>query len=301
MYLKNTIATTVLVLLVRTIIAWTPGLSTPPRPRRTAVTRPDAPLSITTSRPLHQTPWTTALFAIHNNEDEDDEDEDDDDDIPDVDVSKFKPSSMSYGLNTGRSSPSQRKAMGRSATSTASIHICSNCASEFVKWMGRCPTCKEWNTLQEQVVARQSFDDFSMGGGRFGTSSASTNANFRSTSSWLDGTPGVFNSPTRLTDVIERKNDSSKERLEIPNDQELNNVLGGGIMSASLTLMGGEPGVGKSTLLLQMAASLAAECAPLPGIGMGPMPDQARDGPGPVWYISGEETQDQVWNALNDW
>ena len=90
-----------------------------------------------------------------DNEIVDDDDDDDDDDPPSVDVSQFVPPRASFGLNRGRSSPSQRKAMGRSGSSTAKIYICSTCGSESVKWMGRCPTCQEWNTLQEHAVTRQ--------------------------------------------------------------------------------------------------------------------------------------------------
>ncbi|GKZ01154.1 hypothetical protein MPSEU_001066800 [Mayamaea pseudoterrestris] len=248
---------------------------------------------------------TLKLRARSNEDDEDEEDDDDADDgydeIPNVDVANFKASTMAYGLNSGRSSPSQRKAMGRSSSGTASIHVCSNCASEYVKWMGRCPTCKEWNTLEEQFVSRQADGMMQLGAmsgrpatspmnGSFGRSSNNGN-------SWLDGTPGAgLNVPTRLLNVIHSSaNTKSREQLQVPDDQELNNVLGGGIMPASLTLMGGEPGVGKSTLLLQLAGSIAAECAPLPGIGMGPITAaQTTQGPGPVWYISGEETQDQI-------
>ena len=81
------------------------------------------------------------------------EGDDDDEDPPDVDVSEFKGEMITLG--PGKSSPSARKAMGASKSSSTKIHICTNCGSEFVKWMGRCPTCKEWNSLQEHVVQRK--------------------------------------------------------------------------------------------------------------------------------------------------
>ena len=224
---------------------------------------------------------TTALAATSDEDDDDDE-------PPDVDVANFKPPTMSFGINSGRSSPSQRKAMGRSSSSTASIHICMNCGSEFVKWMGRCPTCKEWNTLQEHAVTRQAPEP----------SNTRPVFSARNSNSWLDnGSSNVYskgnNVPVRMTEIYNKTQSDSwkKERLEIPDDQELNNVLGGGIHAGSLTLIGGEPGVGKSTLLLQTAAKLASLCQPTPGIGMGKIPV---DGPGPVWYVSGEETPEQV-------
>lgn len=229
----------------------------------------------------------TILLARRNGDDEDDED------IPEVDVSQFQPPSLlSYGLYSGRSSPMQRKAMGRSASGTASIHVCTNCASEFVQWMGRCPTCREWNTLQQQVVTRQALP-----GGVAGSRPrpSPTQGNGPPADAWFGGAPGVGRTPTRLADVIQKsQGTAANERLHVPDDQELNNVLGGGIMPASLILMGGEPGVGKSTLLLQVAASIAAECPSMPGIGMGSASPDVTKGPGPVWYVSGEETQEQV-------
>ena len=86
----------------------------------------------------------------------DDDNDDDDDEPPDVDITQFSPpkSSVSYGPGRGRSAPSQRKAMGTSGSSSTSVHVCTNCGAEFVKWMGRCPTCREWNTLQEFKVDR---------------------------------------------------------------------------------------------------------------------------------------------------
>ena len=99
----------------------------------------------------------TAMVLLHARYSDEEDGDDDDDDVepPTVDVSQFTPPSMSsFGYNKGRSSPSQRKAMGKSSTGTTKIHLCSNCGSEFVKWMGRCPTCKEWNTIQEHFVVR---------------------------------------------------------------------------------------------------------------------------------------------------
>lgn len=201
----------------------------------------------------------------------DDNDEEDDDEPPDVDISAFSPPSslaassvLSYGWNKGRSSPTTRKAMGRSASSVARIHLCTNCGSEFVKWMGRCPTCKEWNTLQEHAVTRQAPAEpaSSRGGLRplFGRSRTSA-------LSWLDGIastgtsddPFAANRPVRVTDLYGANNNTTSSssssngnsnsafrqpRIVIPNDDELNMVLGGGIMKGSLLLVGGEPGVG---------------------------------------------------------
>jgi DNA repair protein RadA/Sms len=257
------------------------------------------------------TPWNRMHFvqsircrASSRNEDEPD---DDDDEPPSVDVSSFRPPNMAstFGLNRGRSSPSQRKAMGTSGSSTARIHICGNCGSEFVKWMGRCPTCREWNTLQEHAVRRE---PASASRPVFDTNSASSGAR---PASWLDGIPGSLgsNAPVRITDLVSSDDGStntlsrlhSSQRVTIPNDDELNVVLGGGIMPGSLNLIGGDPGVGKSTLMLQIAGAVASLAIPTPGIGMG-LPDSnntrtksSTDGTGgPVWYVSGEENPDQI-------
>ena len=223
----------------------------------------------------------------------DDDDDDDDEEPPSVDTSNFVPSkSISFGLNRGRSAPSQRKAMGTSGTSFTSVHVCTNCGSEFVKWMGRCPTCREWNTLQEFKVHR-------------GEQNNSRPTFSSRPQSWLDGTHAkddYANQPIRVTDVYkEIKQDvtgnnvaSTSRRLQVPDDQELNNVLGGGIMSGSLTLLGGDPGVGKSTLLLQTAGSVAALSKPSRGIGMGMEDEDPLRTLGPVWYVSGEENAEQI-------
>ena len=294
-----------------------------------------------------------------NGETEDDED-DDDDEPPSVNVADFKaPTSVvSYGLLKGRSSPSQRKAMGTSGSGAARIHICDTCGSEFVKSFGRCPTCKEWNTIREHVVMRQPpaspdvINPFAaFAASDFGTSpdyyessptlsssgyssTSSLSSSSSSSSSWLDGVSfggagvlGASPGPVRLTDLYDeeetdafggKKRGSSsssssssashrrcrQRRIVVPNDPELNAVLGGGLMKGSLLLVGGDPGVGKSTLMLQTAAAVASLVPPTPGIGMG-KPSPAKKSKtedddvdvvvsGPVWYVSGEESPDQV-------
>jgi DNA repair protein RadA/Sms len=234
--------------------------------------------------------------------DDDGDDDDDDDEPPDVDVSKFSPpkSSVSYGPGRGRSAPSQRKAMGTSGSSSTSVHVCTNCGAEFVKWMGRCPTCREWNTLQEFKVDRG--ESNAKGRPSFGGGATSFSAK---PSSWLDGTRAsdFENQPVRVTDVYREVQKvgggfdvyaDKMRRIQVPNDDEINTVLGGGIMSGSLTLIGGDPGVGKSTLMLQMAGAIAGMSAPSRGVGMGAEPADSKRTLGPVWYISGEENPDQI-------
>ena len=188
------------------------------------------------------------FLGLGNYNDGEDDEYDDDDDYPNVDNRKFTPPpTLGRG---GRSAPSQRKAMATKSSGSASVHVCTNCGSEFVKWMGRCPTCREWNTLQEFQVHRSSSS----------TSASPSRPSFggertASRSTWLGSSSGDYeNAPVRVTDVYSQlKHDQAGNddldrrptRLLVPNDEELNTVLGGGIMTGSLTLLGGDPGVGK--------------------------------------------------------
>lgn len=89
------------------------------------------------------------------------DDDDDDDEFPHVDTSNFKtPNLLAFSLN-GRSSPSQRKAIGLSRSSNATIHFCENCGTEYVQWVGQCTTCRQWNTLRSRSVPRRSIDEIS--------------------------------------------------------------------------------------------------------------------------------------------
>ena len=124
--------------------------------------------------------------------------------------------------------------------------FCRNCGFEAPKWLGRCPSCGEWNTFTEEVIARES------GGG------PATVANLPKAR------------PQRIADIHE----SEHRRIDLGN-REVNRVLGGGLVPGSLVLLGGEPGIGKSTLLLQMCRNLS------------------RDGHR-VLYISGEESLKQI-------
>ena len=122
--------------------------------------------------------------------------------------------------------------------------FCRNCGFEAPKWLGRCPSCGEWNTFTEEVIARES------GGG------PATVANLPKAR------------PQRIADIHE----SEHRRIDLGN-REVNRVLGGGLVPGSLVLLGGEPGIGKSTLSLQIA--LAAN-------GLKTL------------YVSGEESAEQI-------
>src|SRR5579863_8581851 len=126
-----------------------------------------------------------------------------------------------------------------------SVFVCSACGAETLKWQGQCPACGEWNSLEQRAARRQAPP-------RSGSGQGSTGA-----------------APVRL----DLRADLGFERL--PSGQgELDRVLGGGIVPGSVTLLGGDPGIGKSTLLLQVAAHVAAAQG--------------------VVYASGEESVSQV-------
>jgi len=109
-----------------------------------------------------------------------------------------------------------------------SVYVCQNCGVESSKWVGKCPSCGEWNTFVEQVLTKSSHQkpasvyEFS-----------------------------EKQSPQKLTDIKPRK-----EGRISSNIKELDRILGGGIVPGSMILIGGEPGIGKSTLSLQMALKL---------------------------------------------
>lgn len=125
--------------------------------------------------------------------------------------------------------------------------FCSNCGYESAKWLGKCPACNQWNTFIEEVIDK------------------GTNKN----DSWKN-----YNSERRTTSTIALQDVSSKEEIRIVSrDAELNRVLGGGIVPGSIVLLAGEPGIGKSTLLLQDALALTDVV---------------------TLYVSGEESEQQI-------
>src|SRR5919201_4483391 len=137
-------------------------------------------------------------------------------------------------------------------TKTRTVFVCQQCGSEQPKWTGRCPDCGEWNTFTEQTVTV--------------ASSASTTS--PSVAARGDGTG---NRATPLPQV----QSGNFRRIGVPGD-EFNRVLGGGIVPGSLVLIGGDPGIGKSTLLLQVSGEIALF------------------GDKPVLYVSGEESPQQI-------
>src|SRR5690606_38400621 len=134
---------------------------------------------------------------------------------------------------------------------TKSAYFCQSCGYESPKWLGQCPSCKQWNTFVEEVVEKAS----------------SRVPEWRSTSTG----PGI-QKRTNKAAVIHEIVYSEEQRILSP-DKEFNRVLGGGIVPGSLVLIGGEPGIGKSTLMLQLALSI-------PKVK--------------TLYISGEESEQQI-------
>ncbi len=135
---------------------------------------------------------------------------------------------------------------------TRTVFVCQQCGSEQPKWTGRCPDCGQWNTFVETVVAPAPSSQSAYGLSR------------------ADGA-GTATPPVPLSQV--KSEDFA--RIKAPGE-EFNRVLGGGIVPGSLVLIGGDPGIGKSTLLLQVGAELALW------------------GDRPVLYVSGEESPQQI-------
>ena len=123
--------------------------------------------------------------------------------------------------------------------------ICNNCGTNFPKWQGQCTSCKSWNSISEEVILKTKSNTWE-------TESVKS----------IKSTP-----PQKISDIVYKE-----ENRLVTSDTEFNRVLGGGIVPGSLTLLGGEPGIGKSTLLLQIAIRL----------------------PYSTLYVSGEESQSQI-------
>lgn len=128
---------------------------------------------------------------------------------------------------------------------TKTTFFCQNCGTQHAKWVGQCGACKEWNTIVEEIIQKEE------------------------KRVWKQSTSAKqhINKPLKIADIVL----NPEERI-ITNNKELDTVLGGGLVKGSVTLLGGEPGIGKSTLLLQVALNLSQK----------------------VLYVSGEESQSQI-------
>ena len=124
--------------------------------------------------------------------------------------------------------------------------FCQSCGAQFAKWQGQCTSCKSWNTITEELVQKPDKKDWKTGN---------------------QTAPNRVSKPLKISEI-----DTTKPVRMDTTDGELNRVLGGGIVPGSLTLLGGEPGIGKSTLMLQISLKL----------------------PYKTLYVSGEESQNQI-------
>ena len=111
-----------------------------------------------------------------------------------------------------------------SSVKQKTVWYCTNCGNEFPQWMGKCPSCGEWNTLTEHKTVTGSRHQVRR-----------------------DSVPGEGKRPRRLAEI----DSTSDARISLCNG-EVDRILGGGIVEGSLVLIGGEPGIGKSTLSLQI-------------------------------------------------
>lgn len=128
---------------------------------------------------------------------------------------------------------------------TKTTFFCQNCGAQSAQWMGKCKACNEWNTIVEEVVSKPKNDN-----------------------SWQSSSTQRANKAQSIAEISL----ASDARIDTT-DHELNRVLGGGIVPGSLVLLGGEPGIGKSTLLLQVALRLKQH---------------------KVLYVTGEESDKQI-------
>lgn len=131
------------------------------------------------------------------------------------------------------------------------IFFCSSCGASSPKWLGKCSHCNEWNTYQEELIQKETVAE-------------------EKRKSWAPvGPNGKSEAPKAI--LLQKVQTGRTIRLSTP-DEELNRVLGGGIVPGSLVLIGGQPGIGKSTLLLQVAMKTPAK----------------------ILYVSGEESEEQI-------
>jgi DNA repair protein RadA/Sms len=128
-----------------------------------------------------------------------------------------------------------------------SVFYCQSCGYESAKWLGKCPSCNSWNTFAEEIVTKQE----------------------PSKTEWRQDSSKQKNNKARTLDEIVGGTDIRWNC----NDNELNRVLGGGVVPGSLILIGGEPGIGKSTLMLQVGLRMKGQR---------------------VLYVSGEESEQQI-------
>lgn len=122
------------------------------------------------------------------------------------------------------------------------VFVCSECGYESPKWMGKCPACNQWNTFYEEKLTK--------------------------------GASSKYEKKKEVTPMVLNKLEGKEISRNSTGFSELDRVLGGGLVNGSLVLLGGEPGIGKSTLILQICDKIKGE--------------------GKVLYVSGEESAEQI-------
>lgn len=127
-----------------------------------------------------------------------------------------------------------------------SAYFCQSCGYESAKWLGKCPSCSQWNTFVEEIIDK-------------GAANIPT---------WKSNNTQRLNKPNKVESI-----QSATEERTLTGDAELDRVLGGGLIAGSVILIGGEPGIGKSTLMLQLALQISNK---------------------KVLYVSGEESEQQI-------
>ena len=127
---------------------------------------------------------------------------------------------------------------------TKTAYFCQSCGTQFSKWLGQCTSCHQWNTIVEEIIQKESKREWA-----------------------INSSVKKIAKPQRISEIELSEQDRISTKSE-----ELNRVLGGGLVKGSVVLVGGEPGVGKSTLLLQIAMLLNHK----------------------ILYVSGEESLTQI-------
>ena len=127
---------------------------------------------------------------------------------------------------------------------TKTTFFCQNCGTQYAKWLGQCKSCNNWNTIVEEIIQKEEKRNWKQ-----------------------NDAPKKTNKALKIKEITL----DSEDRIS-SNNNEFNRVLGGGLVKGSMLLLGGEPGIGKSTLLLQIALTI----------------------PKKVLYVSGEESQSQI-------
>ncbi|WP_278372769.1 DNA repair protein RadA [Segatella bryantii] len=140
------------------------------------------------------------------------------------------------------------------------VYVCSNCGQESAKWIGKCPSCNQWNTFKQIRITDST--------GSSAAKSVAIQMRHGGADMLFGANTGSEEKPRKLTEIKAE----DEPRLDM-HDSEFNRVLGGGMVPGSITLLGGEPGIGKSTLTLQTIIN---------------MPERT------ILYVSGEESAHQI-------